>query len=368
MPPSNITAQKRTEAPRCHCVPLSPGKKFKSLTEIMKTAKKCELDDEDFVDVCCEECGSGDQEEEMLLCDKCDRGFHIYCLRPIVVRVPAGPWFCSRCSGKEEVRAFPLRQTKIMEFFRIQKCMGGGAEKCRASPDVRRRRKRPAYLGSSKKSRKLLPFNPTEDPVQRLEQMGSLATALSALKMEFSNELTYLPAMAPRSANRAMLENGGMQVLSKEDAETLELCQTMWKHGEWPPLLVVFDSLEGFTVVADGHIKDLTLIAEYTGDVDYLLNRENDDCDSMMTLLLTEDLSKSLVICPDVRGNIARFINGINNHTPEGRKKRNLKCVRYNVNGECRALLVATRDIAKGERLYYDYNGYEHAYPTHHFV
>ena len=52
----------------------------------------------------------------------------------------------------------------------------------------------------------------------------------------------------------------------------------------------------------------------------------------------------------------------------EGKKKQNCKCVRYSVNGECRVLLVATRDIAKGERLYYDYNGYEHEYPTHHFV
>ncbi|MBA0678101.1 hypothetical protein Goari_019463, partial [Gossypium aridum] len=52
----------------------------------------------------------------------------------------------------------------------------------------------------------------------------------------------------------------------------------------------------------------------------------------------------------------------------EGKKKQNCKCVRYSVNGECRVLLVATRDIAKGERLYYDYNGYEHEYPTHHFM
>jgi len=34
--------------------------------------------------------------------------------------------------------------------------------------------------------------------------------------------------------------------------------------------------------------------------------------------------------------------------------------MRFNVDGECRVLLIANRDIAKGERLYYDYNGYEH--------
>ncbi|VAI26945.1 unnamed protein product [Triticum turgidum subsp. durum] len=66
-------------------------------------------------------------------------------------------------------------------------------------------------------------------------------------------------------------------------------------------------------VEADRHIKDLTIITEYVGEVDYLRNCEHDDGDSMMTLLFAEPPSKSLVICPDRRSNIARFINGINN-------------------------------------------------------
>lgn len=65
----------------------------------------------------------------------------------------------------------------------------------------------------SKKRRKLLPFNPTEDPERRLQQMASLATALRASGTEFSDELTYVTGMAPRSANRAVLEKGGMQVI-----------------------------------------------------------------------------------------------------------------------------------------------------------
>ncbi|KAH7855260.1 hypothetical protein Vadar_022980 [Vaccinium darrowii] len=198
--------------------------------------------------------------------------------------------------------------------------------------------------------------------------MASLATALIATGADFRNELTYVPGMAPRSANCAALEQGGMQVLPKEDMETLDLCKNMMERGEWPPLMVVFDAREGFTVEAGKFIKDLTIITEYVGDVDYLENRENDDGDSMMTLISAADPSKSLVICPDKRSNIARFINGINNHTPDGKKKQNVKCVRFDVNGECRVLLIASRDIRKGERLYYDYNGYEHEYPTEHFV
>ena len=42
--------------------------------------------------------------------------------------------------------------------------------------------------------------------------MASLATALKASGSEFSNELTYMPGMAPRSANCAAQERGGMQV------------------------------------------------------------------------------------------------------------------------------------------------------------
>lgn len=81
-------------------------------------------------------------------------------------------------------------------------------------------------------------------------------------------------------------------------------------------VICLFNNVNRFTVEADRFIKDLTIITEYVGDVDYLKNRENDDGDSMMTLLSAADPSKSLVICPDKRSNIARFINGINNHTP----------------------------------------------------
>ncbi|KAF8411670.1 hypothetical protein HHK36_004228 [Tetracentron sinense] len=346
--PFNGSVRKRTEAPRCVCSPLSPpSKKYKSLKEIMKAVEFAVIEP-DYGDAMCEECGSGDHADEMLLCDKCDKGFHMYCLRPIVVRVPIGSWFCPSCSVQRRVRSFPLLQTKIVDFFRIRK-RSNLADKCAYSPDARKRRRRSGSLVMYKKRRRLLPFIPTENPARRLEQMGSLATALTALKMEFSDDLTYMPGMAPRSANQARFEKGGMQVLSKEDTETLEHCRAMCKRGEWPPLVVVFDSCEGFTVEADGQIKDMTLITEYTGDVDYIKNREHDDCDSMMTLLSETNPSNSLVICPDKRGNIARFINGINNHTLEGRKKQNLKCVRYSVNGECRVLLVATRDIAKGE-------------------
>ncbi|KAL7106863.1 hypothetical protein ACP275_06G019200 [Erythranthe tilingii] len=349
--------RKRTQALKPVSSKVESRKRFKS-------KRKEEEEAEDYSDLCCEKCGSGQHPADLLLCDECDRGFHLFCLRPVLVAVPKGRWFCPSCSNHKNLPKFPLLQTKIVDFFRIQRCSQSES----LSPDSRKKRKRSGGLVMSKKSRKLLPFNPIEDPTRRLEQMASLATALTATGTEFSNELTYVAGMAPRSANCAHLERDGMQVMSKDDAETLNLCKNMMGRGEWPPLMVVFDQLEGFTVEADRHIRDLTIITEYVGDVDFLKNRENDDGDSMMTLLTAANSSKSLVICPDKRSNIARFVNGINNHVPGGKKKQNVKCVRYNVNGECRVLLIANRDIRKGERLYYDYNGYENEYPTEHFV
>lgn len=76
----------------------------------------------------------------------------------------------------------------------------------------RKKRKRASSLVMSKKSRRLLAFSPIEDETRRLEQMASLATALTATAAEFSNELTYRPNMAPKSANSPALEREGMQV------------------------------------------------------------------------------------------------------------------------------------------------------------
>ncbi|KAL1832666.1 hypothetical protein ACET3Z_002317 [Daucus carota] len=107
----------------------------------------------------------------------------------------------------------------------------------------------------------------------------------------------------------------GKKVLSKENLRTVAKCKEMHKRGKCPPLKVVYDAHEGFVVQADGPIKPMTFITEYVGDVDYVKNREEDECDSLMTLLVNKDASSSLLICPDKRANIARFTSGINNRS-----------------------------------------------------
>jgi hypothetical protein len=54
----------------------------------------------------CQVCGRGDGEESMLLCGDgeghgCDKGFHIYCLKPALNSLPEDDWYCGDCEGAE---------------------------------------------------------------------------------------------------------------------------------------------------------------------------------------------------------------------------------------------------------------------------
>lgn len=151
-----IGCRRRTEVTPLPSPPDSPPpKKLKPMSEILAKAKYAVVERNDYNDVSCEQCGSGDLDDELLLCDKCDKGFHMKCLRPIVARVPIGSWLCPMCSGQRRVRSggifslflfyflFPfslfllvmmnvtmwfhgfvlgLSQKKIIDFFRIRNC------------------------------------------------------------------------------------------------------------------------------------------------------------------------------------------------------------------------------------------------------
>ena len=47
----------------------------------------------------CERCGSGDGDGNILLCDQCDRGFHLFCLVPRLCAVPDGNWCAPACDA-----------------------------------------------------------------------------------------------------------------------------------------------------------------------------------------------------------------------------------------------------------------------------
>ncbi|XP_066504967.1 D4, zinc and double PHD fingers family 2, like isoform X2 [Hoplias malabaricus] len=46
---------------------------------------------------CCNVCGTSENDDQLLFCDDCDRGYHMYCLTPPMSDPPEGSWSCRLC-------------------------------------------------------------------------------------------------------------------------------------------------------------------------------------------------------------------------------------------------------------------------------
>ena len=168
-----------------------------------------------------------------------------------------------------------------------------------------------------------------------------------------------------------------MQKLDKTSQATLHTFRERERQGHLPPLTLKYDEQQGFYVEAACNMQELTLVAEYLGQVRTGAQTLNDTNDSIMELLChkrqadgSEDPEQSLVIVPYQFANAARFFNGINN-SKKGSKKtvQNIKSMRCQVDGKATVLIFTKRAVKKGEVLVYDYNeAGKNMYPTSHFL
>ncbi|XP_070160497.1 microtubule-associated protein futsch [Polyergus mexicanus] len=77
-----------------------------------RTAQKAQSDVEEAEDeYACQKCGKADHPEWILLCDSCDKGWHCSCLRPALMLIPEGDWFCPPCQHN-------LLVTKLQETLK----------------------------------------------------------------------------------------------------------------------------------------------------------------------------------------------------------------------------------------------------------
>lgn len=47
----------------------------------------------------CSLCGTSENDDQLLFCDDCDRGYHMYCLKPPMTQPPEGSWSCHLCQN-----------------------------------------------------------------------------------------------------------------------------------------------------------------------------------------------------------------------------------------------------------------------------
>uniref|UniRef100_A0AAY4A071 Bromodomain adjacent to zinc finger domain protein 1A n=1 Tax=Denticeps clupeoides TaxID=299321 RepID=A0AAY4A071_9TELE len=63
----------------------------------------------------CKVCRRKGDAENMLLCDGCDRGHHIFCIRPKLKAVPSEDWFCPECRPKQRLHRINSRQRSSVD-------------------------------------------------------------------------------------------------------------------------------------------------------------------------------------------------------------------------------------------------------------
>uniref|UniRef100_A0A1B6E1Q4 PHD and RING finger domain-containing protein 1 n=1 Tax=Clastoptera arizonana TaxID=38151 RepID=A0A1B6E1Q4_9HEMI len=61
----------------------------------------------------CQMCGLGDREDIMLLCDRCDLGYHMDCLNPPLTEVPEGNWYCPYCPDRDDVMNISRNSARV---------------------------------------------------------------------------------------------------------------------------------------------------------------------------------------------------------------------------------------------------------------
>lgn len=73
-----------------------------------------EADVEEFDDgQPCGHCKSWKDWGSMLMCDLCDRGYHMQCLKPPLLAVPPGEWFCPACDADFEQPKAKRRRKRV---------------------------------------------------------------------------------------------------------------------------------------------------------------------------------------------------------------------------------------------------------------
>lgn len=95
----------------------------------------------------CETCSATGDEEKLLMCEACDRGYHTYCLNPPLEALPEGEWICDICKADGITPSEgpqPIAQAQPVipkKRGRPPKSEAGSAKKSAASSSGRKRKR-----------------------------------------------------------------------------------------------------------------------------------------------------------------------------------------------------------------------------------
>ncbi|CAI9775390.1 unnamed protein product [Fraxinus pennsylvanica] len=75
----------------------SSGDAIKERDDLLAQVSEISLPRAPWDEGICKVCGMDKDDDNVLLCDRCDSEYHRYCLNPPLLRIPEGNWYCPSC-------------------------------------------------------------------------------------------------------------------------------------------------------------------------------------------------------------------------------------------------------------------------------
>lgn len=188
--------------------------------------------DRSIMKASCQFCHSGDNEEMLLLCDGCDKGYHTYCFKPKMDRIPDGDWYCYECLNKTQDKKVCVLCGKEGKLIHCDACPKVFHLTCLEPPLSKAPKGKWTCSGCSKHSRKKgRPWKEPKEAASKESKDGSKKNEAGAAT----------PPTAPTKASKGSerREKNKSQVL-KDLAACRQILEELEQHKDaWPFLLPV---------------------------------------------------------------------------------------------------------------------------------
>ncbi|KAL2559750.1 Methyl-CpG-binding domain-containing protein 9 [Forsythia ovata] len=103
-------------------VNCSSGDAIKERDDLLAHVSESSLPRAPWDEGICKVCGMDKDDDNVLLCDRCDSEYHRYCLNPPLLRIPEGNWYCPSCAAGQSTSRTVGYGSAVNQFCKRRHC------------------------------------------------------------------------------------------------------------------------------------------------------------------------------------------------------------------------------------------------------
>ncbi|XP_075748284.1 bromodomain adjacent to zinc finger domain protein 2B isoform X4 [Rhipicephalus microplus] len=195
--------------------------------------------DRSFMKASCQFCHSGDNEQMLLLCDGCDKGYHTYCFKPKMDKIPDGDWYCYECLNKTQDEKVCILCGKKGKLVRCDACPKVFHHTCLDPPLSKPPKGKWCCSGCSKGRKKGRPSKGHHDSTKE-SSSPSKKTAESSSSMAAGGSSSASPCQTTKSSKSGERREKNKAQVLKDLAACRQILEELEQHKDaWPFLVPV---------------------------------------------------------------------------------------------------------------------------------